>query len=330
MFESLPVSSPQNTLHFGDPVLQAELDVFEQLLHGQFSSKKNVNSYLDNLCLGIVKSGGKRLRPAMVIASFMMGAYDRGKALRAALSVELLHTATLVHDDIIDGASVRRSIATINVSDGVDIAVFAGDYLYIKSILALSDTGLPAECVKQLAKATEAVCAGEVEQFRGRGKMPGIKTYLSRIIRKTGFLFAACCAAGAKLGGLPDCSVKHAARFGSSFGAAFQIRDDILDITSNAEGIGKPVGSDLKEGVFTLPLLMAAAKNDKIKELLKSDRLNCRRIIGMIKDAGGIDEAKAVLKKYVDRADMFLNKLPDNDGRKMLGYILESTFNGFV
>ena len=160
--------------------------------------------------------------------------------------------------------------------------------------------------------------------------MPGIKTYLSRIIRKTGFLFAACCAVGARIGGLPDCSVKHAARFGSSFGAAFQIKDDILDITSSTKRIGKPVGNDIKEGVFTLPLLLAAAKNDKIKELLGSEKSDYRQMIGIVMEAGGADEAKAVLKKYTERARMFLNKLPDNDGRKMLGCILDTTFRDYI
>jgi heptaprenyl diphosphate synthase len=206
------------------------------------------------------------------------------------------------------------------------MAVFAGDYLYIKSILALSGSGLPVEYMKQLAIATEAVCAGEVEQFRGRGAFPGIKTYLSRIIRKTGFLFAACCAVGARLGGLPDCSVKHAARFGSSFGAAFQIRDDILDIMSNAQNIGKPVGNDIKEGVFTLPLLLAAAKDHRIKELLGTESFDFKQVVGMVMEAGGADNAKTILKKYIERANMFLNKLPDNDGRKMLENILETTF----
>ena len=153
----------------GLPSLKVELDAFEQLLCGQFASKKNVSSYLDRLCLGIVKSGGKRLRPAMVIASSMLGTYDRVKSLHAALSAELLHTATLVHDDIIDDASVRRSITTVNVSEGVDIAVFAGDYLYVKSILALSDTGLPVEYMQQLAQATESVCSGKSSSSAGAG-----------------------------------------------------------------------------------------------------------------------------------------------------------------
>lgn len=314
----------------GLPSLKAELDVFEQLLCDQFTSKKNTNSYLDKLCLDIIKSGGKRLRPAMVIASCSLGTYDREKSLRAALSAELLHTATLVHDDIIDDASVRRSIATINANNGVNVAVFTGDYLYVKSILALSGAGIPVEYMKLLAQATEAVCAGEVEQFRGRGTIPGIKTYLSRIIRKTGLLFAACCAAGAKLGGLPDDSIKHAARFGSSFGAAFQIKDDILDITSDTERIGKPAGNDIKEGVFTLPVLIAAAKNANIKELLKSDAIDYRRIIGMVTDAKGVSEAKDLLNKYTERARTFLNKLPESGGKEMLGYILEITFRSFA
>ena len=160
--------------------------------------------------------------------------------------------------------------------------------------------------------------------------MPGVKTYLSRIIRKTGFLFAACCAVGAKLGGLPDSSVKHAARFGSSFGAAFQIKDDIVDITADTESIGKPAGNDLKEGVFTLPVLMAAARNEKIKELLISDKPDHRQIIGMVIDAGGADKSGEVLKKYTERARMYLYKLQDNEGRKMLEYILETTFRDYM
>lgn len=308
------------------PVLKAELDIFEHQLLDKFNSKKNVNSYLDKLCIDIVKSGGKRLRPAMVIAASIMGSYDSDKSLRAALSVELLHTATLVHDDIIDEASVRRGIATVNSSDGVDIAVFTGDYLFIKSILSLSEAGIPTEYMKQLAQATEAVCAGEVEQFRGRGSLPGIKSYLSRIIRKTGLLFAACCAVGAKLGGLPDSAIKYAARFGSSFGAAFQIKDDLLDITEDQYTIGKPAVNDLKERIFTLPILLAAAKDEGIKKLLSSGMLDYQQIIHSVKNAGGVTDAKILLRKYVERARLFLYRLEENDGRNMLEYILDNTF----
>jgi heptaprenyl diphosphate synthase len=314
------------------PVLKAELDLFEQLLYQQFTSRRNINSYLDKLSLNIIKSGGKRLRPAMTVSSGMLGKYDREKVLQAALSVELLHTATLVHDDIIDEAPIRRNAPTVYAREGTNTAVFTGDYLFIKSILALAGTGLPVSYQEQLARAVEAVCVGEVEQFRCRGSLPGFKTYLSRITRKTGFLFAACCAAGAYLGGLPDESIKLAVRFGNCYGTAFQIRDDLLDILGDQRRIGKPVGNDLTEGIFTLPVLLAAAKDRALAELiinLGNDEKygeNIRTIIKSVLESGSIGEAETILGRYIERAEKYLERLPVTEGKEMLGFILHATF----
>jgi heptaprenyl diphosphate synthase len=321
------------------PALNAELEAFEQLLHEQFKSKKNISSYLDRLSLGIIKSGGKRLRPAMTISAAMLGKYERDKALHAALSVELLHTATLVHDDIIDDSPLRRGSPTVYAREGVNTAVFAGDYLFIKSILALAGTGLPVIYLEQLARATEAVCVGEVEQFRGRGSVPGIKTYLSRITRKTGFLFAACCAAGAHLGGLGEDAVKHATRFGSSFGAAFQIKDDLLDILGSKKTIGKPTGNDLKEGIVTLPVLLAAAKDADTKALVdefisdldnRFDEIKIRAIQEAVIRSGSAREAESILKKYISRAENYRGKLPRTTGNEMLSFIMRNTFKEYM
>lgn len=321
------------------PALRAELGLFEQLLHEQFKSKKSVNSYLDGLSLDMIKSGGKRLRPALTISAAMLGRYERSKVLYAALSVELLHTATLVHDDIIDRSPLRRNSPTVFARDGVNTAVFAGDYLFIKSILALSGTGLPTVYLEQLARATEAVCVGEVEQFKGRGALPGIKTYLSRITRKTGFLFAACCACGAHLGGLNEDGVKCSARFGSSFGAAFQIKDDLLDILGTKSAIGKPTGSDIKEGVFTLPVLLAAAKDEGTKDMLEryiggTDKAqHNEEIIMQLREnvirSGADKDAASVLKKYISRAEGYRKRLPQSPGSDMLFHILQNTFKEY-
>lgn len=318
------------------PALNNELELFEALMQKQFRSKKNINSFLDRLSLDIIQSGGKRLRPAMTIAAAMLGDYQREKVLNTALSVELLHTATLVHDDIIDNSVLRRNSPTVFATQGIHTAVFTGDYIYVKSMQALAAADLPMTYLTQLAKAVEAICVGEVEQFRGRGKLPGFKTYLSRISRKTAVLFAACCAVGGHLGGIPEESIKHAARFGAYYGIAFQIKDDLLDMLDNPSKIGKPVGNDLKEGVVTLPVIMAAAKDEKLRSQItdffgglkkkKTDQREIKRLLKLVIEADGIQDTEIILEKYIAKAERFLNKLPESQGREMLSYILKKTF----
>ncbi len=322
------------------PVLKAEMELFEQTMLGQFKSNKSVHAYLDRLSVDTIKSGGKRLRPAMTIASAMLGKYQRDKVLSTAVSIELLHTATLVHDDIIDNSPLRRNIPTVFAREGVNTAVFAGDYLYVKSIQALAAADLPLAYMQQLAKAIEAVCVGEVEQFRGRGSIPGFKTYLSRISRKTAALFAAACAVGAHLGGLVDDQIKLAARFGGYFGIAFQIKDDLLDILERPEATGKPAGNDLKEGIVTLPLILAAASTPavyaKAQAYLgalggkKTPKREMAQLLKLVDQCEGITKTQDVLSKYVSKAGRYLKRLPQTPGREMLRALLETGFSGYA
>ncbi len=315
------------------PALRAELDILEQSLREEFCARKSAGAYLDGLSLRVIGSGGKRLRPAMTIASAMMGIYDSPRAQRAARSIELLHTATLVHDDIIDDAQTRRGVPTLSSTEGLHAAIFAGDYMYVKSILALAESGLPVEYLRDIARAVEAVCVGEAEQYRGRGSIPGFKTYVSRASRKTGVLFAAACAMGAHIGGLPEAAARQAGRFGGYFGIAFQIKDDLLDITGTVKSIGKPVGNDLKEGVVTLPVLLAAARSSSVRAhaeaLLRRGHITAGQIsalLGEVIDAGGADEAQTVMTQYVLRAERALDKLPASPGRDMLTAMLRAAY----
>lgn len=322
------------------PALKAELDAFEQAMLEQFRSHRNINAYLDDLSRDIILSGGKRLRPAMTIASAMLGQYERDKVLDSAVSIELLHTATLVHDDIIDNSPLRRNKPTVYAREGVVTAVFTGDYLLVKSLLALAATELPQEHMVRLAQAVEAVCVGEVEQYHGRGRMPSFKTYLSRISRKTAALFAASCALGAHLGGLTDEQVKTAGRFGGYYGIAFQIKDDLLDILESTAETGKPAGNDLKEGVVTLPVILAAGDDPRILAKLdavmspvggkKASKRDVLALMKMVREAQGIERTQEVLTKYVARAGRFLDKLPDTPGRDMLRTILDTSFSGYT
>lgn len=318
------------------PALKAELELFEQALLNEFSVKHNSRSYLNTVCREVIQSGGKRLRPAMVIASAMSGEYDRAKAFPAAVSIELLHTATLVHDDIIDDAPLRRGKPTVYAQEGPPTAVFTGDYLYVKSILALASSDLPIQYLQQLGMAIEAVCVGEVDQYQNRGAINGFKTYLSRISRKTGVLFAASCAAGAKTGGLSDEHIKRLARFGGYYGIAFQIKDDLMDMLEKPDSIGKPVGSDLKEGIITLPVLLAIAKDPQSRMLVEDflqdfdrSRQSKRKIIRIIKrvmETGAAGDTQDLLKRYLAKAGKMLERLPESPGKEMLAQILRLSF----
>jgi heptaprenyl diphosphate synthase len=170
--------------------------------------------------------------------------------------------------------------------------------------------------------------------------MPSFKTYLSRISRKTAALFAASCALGAHLGGLTDEQVKTAGRFGGYYGIAFQIKDDLLDILESTAKTGKPAGNDLKEGVVTLPVILAAsddprvqAKLDAVMSAVGGKKLSERDVLAlmkMVKEAQGIERTQEVLTKYVVRAGKYLNKLPDTPGRDMLRTILDTSFSEYT
>lgn len=313
------------------PALKSELDEFEKRMRAGFEGKGH-RAYLNSLSLHLVDGGGKRLRPAMTIATAMLGSYDREKALNVAIGLEMLHTATLVHDDIIDDSALRRGRPTVSAQKGVNTAVFTGDYLFAKSILMLSSAGLPIDRLTEAAKAIEEVCIGEVAQFLGRGKVPGFKSYLSRITRKTAMLFASAAALGAHCAGIDESLVKAAGRVGLYFGIAFQISDDILDISGSQKSAGKPILSDLKEGVITLPILLAAAADNEFRARIESLYVDEKsrsfsELAQLAKDAamlGGLSSANNIRNRYLQKAQAMLSRLPDSEGKLLLGEILNT------
>lgn len=313
------------------PTLQSELNEFENRMRAGFEGRGH-RAYLDSLSLHLVEGGGKRLRPAMTIAGAMLDNYNREKALNIAIGLEMLHTATLVHDDIIDDSTLRRGRPTVSAQKGVNTAVFTGDYLFAKSILMLSSAGLPIEKLNVAAKAIEEVCIGEVAQFLGRGKVPGFKSYLSRITRKTAMLFATAAALGAHCAGIDESLVQAAGRFGLYFGIAFQINDDILDISGSQKSAGKPILTDLKEGVITLPLLLAAVADSsfrtRIESLYLDKTVRSFSVLAQVaKDAvilGGISAADDIRSRYLQKASKMLSRLPQSEGKYLLGEILKT------
>jgi heptaprenyl diphosphate synthase len=202
-------------------------------------------------------AGGKRIRPALVLLSAKCGRYDLEKLTPAAMAVELTHAATLVHDDVIDRATVRRGRPTVAASLGDEPAIVIGDFHFAKAYELAARTDSP-EVVAILARAVMSICAGEVRQQAIRFQYStGADEYMRRIEAKTATLLAACCDIGALLAGQKDARREALRAYGRLLGLAFQIADDVLDYTGSEDEIGKPIGHDIAEGFATLPLMLA-------------------------------------------------------------------------
>lgn len=313
------------------PCLYEPMHALEDALQRQFQSASS-RAYLDALALALVRGGGKRLRPALVFSAAMMGQYNFEATLCVAQAMELLHMATLVHDDIIDQAEYRRGHKTISADKGNFTAVFAGDFLFVESVMLLAKAGLPTEKLQETAKATQEICIGEVNQHLNRGKIPTFRSYLGIVSRKTASLFACCCALGGYCAGLDEKMLRHLTKFGGYMGIAFQIQDDLLDVTATQSRIGKDSLNDLRQGIVTLPLILGAAKDEAIKsqidDLLRHKNLTKKHVAQLVKNASmglAIEEAKQIRQRYLAKAERELSFLPAGDGRDSLHRLLVPT-----
>jgi heptaprenyl diphosphate synthase len=226
-----------------------ELAAVEARLHALVASPDDP-PWLATAVTTLLEAGGKRVRPALVVLCAHAGS-PGAPAVDAAAAVELLHLASLVHDDVIDGGRLRRGIPTINARCGDPLAILTGDYLFGKAVVALA--GLPPAAVAEFGAVIGELVAGEVDQQLGRGEAPGLGQYLERIGQKTAALLATCCRLGALLGGAGPAEIDRLERYGGWFGLAYQVADDLLDVRGDADLLGKPVGMDLARGVTTLP-----------------------------------------------------------------------------
>jgi heptaprenyl diphosphate synthase component 2 len=223
----------------------------------------------------LVAAGGKRIRPALVLLAAKCGRYDLERLTPAAIAVELTHAATLVHDDVIDRAEVRRGRPTVAAKLGDEPAIVVGDFYFAKAYEQAALTDSP-EVVAILARSVMDICAGEVRQQAIRYHYDTtIAEYMRRIEAKTAALLAACCDIGALLGGVDDATRSALRAYGRLLGFAFQIADDVLDYESSEDEIGKPIGHDITEGFATLPLMLAledGAVVGQLRPLVQSDR----------------------------------------------------------
>lgn len=316
------------------PEINTELKKVESIIQESIKSR---NRLLTEICRDLISSGGKRIRSAFAIISSKLGEYDEDKATKIAGALEILHTATLVHDDIIDNAKLRRGKVTVSEKFGVDMAVYTGDFLFTKAILLLTACeGLCTEKIEKpeiAVKAIKTICEGEVDQYQHKFDInTTVFSYLKRIGRKTAIMFAAACIMGAWSSGCPEEVVKTVGRFGLDYGMAFQIKDDINDYMSDTQKEGKPVIKDLNEGVITLPLIYAISKNPGIRNIVSNIRSLKKdlhidelwEILETIKESGSIDYSLTVMDKYISRGLKELKKLPSNKYTEILQELIQA------
>lgn len=274
----------------------------------------------------ILRSRGKQLRPALVFLSAGACGGITERTYIGAAMVELLHTATLVHDDVVDNAPLRRGLASINAVWKNKVAVLVGDFLLARGLL-IAVEHREFDFLRATATAVRRMSEGELLQIQNYWKRRfDEEIYLHIIGDKTASLIATCCQIGAISSGASDevCSLLES--FGERIGVAFQIRDDVLDYTSRSAILGKPTAHDIREGKITLPLLRAIAnapekESEAIQRMLRSSSMrngSVERIVSFVEQHGGIESAMATARQLVEDAIADIQKLPSSDYREML------------
>jgi heptaprenyl diphosphate synthase len=307
------------------PHIQADLEKVINVMKDNARNKENI---IEDALLDLINSGGKLLRPGFLLISGGFGKYDSEKLCNLAAVVEMLHMATLVHDDIIDNTESRRGSKTIQSKYGKDYAVLMGDILFCRCFMTLS-TNTSMENMKLLSEAIFNICTGEVEQLSSHySQEVSVKKYLKRIAAKTAELFAMSCYVGAYESGCSLELTKILFRIGYDIGMAFQIIDDILDYTAKSEIVGKPTGNDLREGIYTLPLIYALkADKDILAPILNKSKYSdedIKDIIRITSQLGGLEKAKSLASKFTSRAFKRIESLPENENKAVLRAIAEN------
>jgi heptaprenyl diphosphate synthase len=322
------VTTDAQTENLLEPIA-AELREFEQRLAATVADDLGPMSQAMN---HIVRAGGKRLRPALVILSARLGDAVPEHIYNTAMGIEFIHTATLVHDDLIDDAETRRGMATIHALLGVNPAIIVGDYYFAKGANLTAAIGMPVIDVI-ISRAVMTICMGELLQLTSkRDYDQSVEEYYRKIERKTAALLSASCHCGGIVGHLDETRALALERFGHHLGMAFQIADDVLDYVASAEQIGKPVGADLRQGTITLPLMYALRQPDLeprlralLREPVSEDAYD--EVVRLVRDSPAIAQSERHAHEFADRARAELAVFPRCEARmvleKVCDYVVE-------
>jgi geranylgeranyl pyrophosphate synthase len=291
------------------PGVRGYLDRLEELLRDTAAYRGGPAA---DAATGTLRAGGKRLRPLLCYLS--AAERDGDDLVRAGAAVELVHSATLVHDDVLDEAPLRRGRPTIWATGGPDLAVATGDFLFARAFALLVETG-DGDAVTELADCALGLAQGEAMQMlqaRDPRTTPG--QYLERCALKTGLLFATACALGARFGGVPAAALPAVRTYGHDLGLAFQIADDVLDCAGSMESTGKPIGTDLLDGTASLPLIYAARVDASVAQAI-AEKPAPDEVLGLlarVTECGALAEARAVAHDCARRAEAALDDLDEH------------------
>jgi octaprenyl-diphosphate synthase len=308
--------------------IAADIDVFEEKFKASMQSSVPL---LDRITHYIVKRKGKQIRPMFVFFAASICGGIKESTHRGAALVELLHTASLVHDDVVDNSYQRRGFFSINALWKNKIAVLVGDYLLSKGLLLSIDNG-DFQLLRIVSDAVKQMSEGELMQIEKVRRMDiGEPVYYEVIRQKTASLIASCCACGAASAGASDEVVEKMRLFGEKIGIAFQIKDDMFDF--GTDDVGKPLGIDIKEKKVTLPLIYSLAnatdsEKKRIINLVKNhndDPAKIAQIVKFVNDTGGLQYAETQMKKYQDEAFEILNTFPESDSHRGLEQLVRFT-----
>jgi geranylgeranyl pyrophosphate synthase len=311
--------------------IQARLNQVEERLRSlDDEAIPELHALLDH----VLSSGGKRVRPAITLLASDFYPHDGEKPIIMSVGIELLHLATLIHDDTVDDSDLRRGKATVSNRWGKHIAVLFGDYVFAASAAFVCDTE-NVRVIRRFSETIMELASGEIiEYFNCYDPRQARELYHDRIYRKTASLFRTAAETGAILGNAPEPQVQALSDYGYNMGMAFQIVDDLLDVRGDADELGKPVGNDLLQGVLTLPSIMLLErypKDNPIEALFRERNQDghLQRALDMINNSTIVRDCYTEIHGYCARAAQVLECLPDGDARNslknMTDYIWERT-----
>jgi octaprenyl-diphosphate synthase len=309
----------QKILRFAeDDLARIELEI-QQQLSSEVDQIGEIGRYL-------LLSGGKRVRPMLLLLTAKLAGYAGERLFPLSAMVEFMHTATLLHDDVIDHSHLRRGYPTVNSRWGSALSILVGDFLYAKAMALVVDDGDP-QILKEITRVTMTMTEGQVMETLKIGDTSLTGAQYGQIIRqKTAALFGACCYIGGVLGGLPSDRTETLRQFGISFGNAFQLVDDALDFTGKEQRLGKPVGSDLREGKVTLPVIVTLqhASPDESAVILRfvhdDDRSPeaFQHIVTLIQRYNGIEYVLREAERFAEQAKLELQGFADGPAYDLL------------
>ncbi|MBV9402169.1 MAG: polyprenyl synthetase family protein [Candidatus Eremiobacteraeota bacterium] len=272
----------------------------------------------------MIAAGGKRIRPRITLLAAEAAGAHSGEHLELASYMELIHVATLIHDDVVDRADTRRGVNATAIDYGNRISVLAGDYLFawiFRNVTAVYPAPIPHILSATLAE----ICAGEILQLRALGDLTlGVSDYLEIVGKKTASLFAASAECGAIAGGASSQDRKALRDFGYHYGIAFQINDDLLDLTSDSTRLGKPSGNDLRERKVTIPLILALQRTDGEfhgaveRFFTRGDDTQLERIVAGVAASGALNATREEIDRYAERASRSIAAIHDGQARRTL------------